>query len=91
MVLIKSANNSFMPGSTGGDVVKAYYAAKHTIWRTRAILSVLIDRALGLLALIVLGGVMASLQFNVPDCRRIAIACGATLVRVGTAIFGGRS
>jgi len=87
--MVSAFYGTFMPGSTGGDVVKAYYAAKHTIWRTRAILSVLIDRALGLLALIVLGGVMASLQFNVPDCRRIAIACGAMLTAtvVGAFVF----
>ena len=32
--------NTFMPGSTGGDLVKAYYASKHTPWRTRAVMSV---------------------------------------------------
>ena len=51
--------NSFMPGSTGGDLLKAYYVAKQTPHRTRAIMSVLIDRAVGLLALVILGGVMA--------------------------------
>src|SRR5688572_22628122 len=54
--------NSFMPGSTGGDLVKAYYVSKHTDLRTRAVLSVLVDRIIGLLALIILGGAMAALQ-----------------------------
>jgi uncharacterized protein (TIRG00374 family) len=87
--MVSAFYGTFMPGSTGGDVVKAYYAAKHTIWRTRAVLSVLIDRALGLLALIILGGVMASLQFSVPDCRRVAIACGAVLAAtvIGAFVF----
>ena len=31
--------NSFMPGSTGGDLIKAYYAAKHTTHKVRAVLS----------------------------------------------------
>ena len=53
--------NSFMPGSTGGDLLRGYYAAKHTTHRTRAILSVIVDRVIGLLALIILGGFMASL------------------------------
>ena len=71
--------STFMPGSTGGDLVKAYYAAKHTTHRTRAVMSVLIDRILGLLALIILGGIMASLQFNIPECRRVAIGCWGLL------------
>jgi uncharacterized protein (TIRG00374 family) len=87
--MVSAFYGTFMPGSTGGDVVKAYYAAKHTIWRTRAVLSVLIDRALGLLALVILGGIMASLQLSVPDCRRIAIACGAMLAAtvIGAFVF----
>ncbi len=52
--------NTFMPGSTGGDVLKAYYAAKLAPERrTRAVVSVIVDRAVGLLALILLGGTMA--------------------------------
>jgi uncharacterized protein (TIRG00374 family) len=81
--------NSFMPGSTGGDVVKAYYAAKNTPHKTRAVLTVIVDRIVGLLALLILGGVMAVVQFDVPECRRVAIAaaviCGATVV--GLAVF----
>ena len=71
--------NSFMPGSTGGDVIKAYYAAKHTTHRTRAVLTVLIDRIIGLLALLVLGGAMATLQWDVPECRRVAVGAGALI------------
>src|SRR5437667_3191023 len=55
--------NTFMPGSTGGDLLKAYYASKHTNHRTRAVMSVLVDRAIGLLALIVVGGAASTYQF----------------------------
>jgi uncharacterized protein (TIRG00374 family) len=55
--------NTFMPGSTGGDLLKAYYAAKQTPHRTRAVMSVIIDRILGLLALVILGGTMAAVQY----------------------------
>ncbi|HMB95030.1 MAG TPA: lysylphosphatidylglycerol synthase transmembrane domain-containing protein, partial [Tepidisphaeraceae bacterium] len=55
--------NTFMPGSTGGDVLKAYYASKQTPHRMRAIMSVVVDRLLGLIALVMLGGVMASYQY----------------------------
>lgn len=54
--------NTFMPGSTGGDVLKAYYASKQTPHRVHAVMSVLIDRVIGLVALVILGGVMAALM-----------------------------
>src|SRR4051812_42036185 len=74
--------NTFMPGSTGGDVLKAWYVAKHTTMRTRAVMSVLVDRMIGLLALIMVGGIAAGYQFvfgpaNDPSrhaCQRVAVA-----------------
>jgi uncharacterized protein (TIRG00374 family) len=71
--------NTFMPGSTGGDLIKAYYAAKHTTHKVRAVLSVIVDRVIGLLALIILGGVMAAVQWHVRDCRKVAIVCAAIM------------
>jgi uncharacterized protein (TIRG00374 family) len=81
--------NSFMPGSTGGDVVKAYYASKHTPHRTRAVLTVIVDRIVGLLALLLLGGIMAGLQYDVPECRRVALAAVVIVVltTVGLTVF----
>jgi hypothetical protein len=81
--------NTFMPGSTGGDLIKAYYAAKHTTHKVRAVLSVIVDRVIGLLALVLLGGVMASVQWHVPDCRRVAIVCGLLILLtiVGLVVF----
>jgi uncharacterized protein (TIRG00374 family) len=87
--------NTFMPGSTGGDVVKAYYAAKNAPrQRTRAVMSVIVDRAIGLLALIILGGVMAAyiaISKHAPGdpivhrCAQVAIGA---LVIVGGTITG---
>jgi len=83
--------NTFMPGSTGGDLLKAYYASKHTDHRTRAVLSVIIDRVIGLVALIIMGGVMASIQYwrspspddpATRDCRRVAIGSGLIMLAV---------
>lgn len=51
--------NSFLLGSTGGDVLKAIYAARSTTHRTRAVVSVAVDRVIGLYGLIVLGGAVA--------------------------------
>ena len=81
--------NTFMPGSTGGDVLKAYYVAKHTHLRTRAVMSVIVDRAIGLVALIILGGSMAALQWHVPACRQIAIGAAGLIgaLVVGLLVF----
>jgi uncharacterized protein (TIRG00374 family) len=81
--------NTFMPGSTGGDLVKAWYASKHTPHRTWAVISVLMDRAIGLLALVILGGAMAAYQWQTPACRKVAIVSGAllALTAVGLTVF----
>jgi uncharacterized membrane protein YbhN (UPF0104 family) len=69
--------NTFMPGSTGGDLLKAYYIAKHTVLRTRAVMSVIVDRILGLLSLIVMGGAMAGVQyFRLPGDDPARVWCG---------------
>ena len=75
--------NTFMPGSTGGDVLKAYYVVKHAPQRrTSAVMSVIIDRILGLLTLIMIGGVMAAARFAVhprmddptsAECLKVAV------------------
>jgi uncharacterized protein (TIRG00374 family) len=81
--------NTFMPGSTGGDVLKAYYAAKHTHLRTRAVMSVIVDRAIGLIALIILGGTMATMQWREPEARQVAVLAFAivALLVAGMGIF----
>lgn len=40
--------NNFMPGSVGGDFVRAWYVTRHTDKKFQAALSVFVDRALGL-------------------------------------------
>ena len=89
--------NTFMPGSTGGDVLKAYYAAKQTADRkTAAVMSVIIDRILGLLALIILGGTVATYQYvNSPvktdpvarSCKHVALFALASLACTGIGLL----
>jgi uncharacterized protein (TIRG00374 family) len=90
--LVGAFYNAFMPGTTGGDLIKAYYAAKQTDHRTRAVLSVLIDRVIGLMALIVVGGAMAAFQWHIPDCRRVALLSALITggVTVGMVVFYSR-
>ena len=49
--------NYCMPGSTGGDVIKAYYTAKNSSRRADSVMTVIIDRIVGLLGLFVLAGI----------------------------------
>lgn len=78
--------NTFMPGSTGGDLLKAYYASKQTTHRARAVFSVLVDRIIGLMALIVMGGAMAALQyFSAATNDDATQACGQ--VALGSALI----
>jgi len=89
--MVGSFYNTFMPGSTGGDVFKAIYAARQTPHRTRAVMSVIVDRVIGLLALVLLGGIMATVGlFTIdptdPARRKCAqIAVGSLAIILGTA------
>ena len=80
--------NTFMLGVTGGDVLKAYYASKQTPHRMGAVLSVFVDRVIGLLSLVIMGGIMATLQYFTSEhrddpasraCLRIALGSAAVL------------
>lgn len=51
--------NSFLLGSTGGDLMKAYYAARETRHKkTEAIVTVFVDRLVGLWAMLIFAGVL---------------------------------
>lgn len=57
--------NAFLLGSTGGDVVKAWYAARLTHHkRAEAALTVVVDRLLGTLALLVFAALMIPLAWH---------------------------
>lgn len=56
-LLLTFAGNFFnfaMPGTTGGDIYKAYHIAKRTHRRTEGITIVLLDRAVGLISFLIL-------------------------------------
>jgi len=54
--------NNFMPGSVGGDLVRAGYVTKHTEKRFEAALSVFVDRAIGVFSTLIIA-VFFSLLF----------------------------
>jgi hypothetical protein len=53
--------NLFLPGTTGGDVVKAYYITHYTHRKTEVVTIVFIDRIIGLIGMVLLaaGGIAA--------------------------------
>ncbi len=48
--------NNFMPGSVGGDLLRAWYVTKHTDKKFEAVLSVFVDRFIGLLSTLIIAG-----------------------------------
>ncbi len=46
--------SNFMPGSVGGDLVRAWYVAKHTHKRMASVVSVLVDRILALIGTLIM-------------------------------------
>lgn len=72
--------NLCMPGTTGGDVMKAYYAARGTRQRADAVVSIAIDRVCGLVGLVLVVGCIGLLSFDDPLIRRLTISMWAGLV-----------
>jgi uncharacterized protein (TIRG00374 family) len=57
--------NQFLPGGTGGDIVKTYLLWKETPGKKPgALLAVMFDRMVGLVALIIITGVLIFLRYN---------------------------
>lgn len=65
--------NLVIPGAVGGDVIKAAYLCREQARKTQAVSTMVIDRALGLLALFLLAGVMGLGIWSTadPEVRRL--------------------
>jgi len=86
--------NSFLLGSTGGDLMKAYYAAHETRHRkTEAVVTVLVDRLIGLLSMLLFAVAMMPLNWTLlASHRRLATLAGVvTLMLVGGLAVAGLS
>jgi len=90
--------NSFLLGSTGGDLIKAYYAARVTHHRkTEAVTTVFVDRLIGLWAMLLFAGLMMMPNLSLlmhhgelaaPAVVILAMLVALTLV-LGVAFWGG--
>jgi hypothetical protein len=81
--------NCFMPGMTGGDLMKAYYVARRSNKREAAVVSIVADRAVGMIAMVLLACVAAviGLQSDVGGAELRAIAWIAGIVLAGMAVY----
>ena len=86
--------NMFMPGGTGGDVLKIVYLVKEIPGnqRGKGMLAVLMDRLIGLLALIIISSTIIAIQYGwlvtVPIARHLTWVLLAILVcSLGGIIF----
>ena len=77
--------NFFLPGSTGGDVLRAYLVTRRTASRTVAVATVLLDRFVGLAGMAFLAGVMTLLTWGNPQSRRASLAVAVTLLIIAAA------
>lgn len=63
--LIAHFFNSFLLGSTGGDLMKAFYAARETAHRkTEAVVTVFVDRVIGLWSMLLFALAMTALNLD---------------------------
>jgi uncharacterized protein (TIRG00374 family) len=83
--------NFCMPGTTGGDVVKAYYTAKNSGQRSTAVMSVLFDRLVGLLALVLLAALVGLTMLDQPFVARITFSLWVGLLLLTLALVAYQS
>ena len=78
--------NSFLPTAVGGDVYRVYRTLPMKHYRSRALSAVMVERAVGLLALLALGGVGAVLLADAFAAARLY--CIALLVGTAAGAVG---
>lgn len=74
--------NNCMPGSVGGDLVRAWYVTKHTNKKFEAALSVFVDRVIGLASTLVIA-LFFLFIFSVRSQTSTHRQSGATLKQIG--------
>src|SRR5437763_15808263 len=76
LFLIGMFYNQFLPGGTGGDIIKSYFLLKETPdKKAGALLAVVFDRLIGLVAPVGITVTLVSLRFDIlsksPETRRL--------------------
>jgi len=73
--------NSFMPGGAGGDIIKAVYLLRHSAQKETAATMIFIDRVIGLVGLLLLGG--AVVLFAGDNIEGVGLEIGAVSLALG--------
>ncbi len=85
--------NTFMFGGLGGDAVKVAYVIKSTGKRAGALASVMVDRAIGLVAIMAIGGMAMALSYHevmaTPELHDLAVVTFALLFGISVAVLVG--
>jgi uncharacterized protein (TIRG00374 family) len=95
LFLIGMFYNQFLPGGTGGDIIKSYLLLKETDRTAGALLAVIFDRLIGLVALVTITCVLTSVRFHwlaqTPQTRGflwfLLIALGSSLLGLFTSFI----
>ena len=84
--------SNWLPGSMGGDFVKAYYIASQTHRKAEAVTVVFLDRFIGLIAMCMLGAVavLASLHDERVRTAQVLVGLFLAAVAVGAVVFYSR-
>ncbi len=89
LVMVGTFFNFCMPGTTGGDVIKAYYAARYSDRRTDSVMSIIVDRVAGLLGLVVLAAIVGLFMLHDPKVAKLTgfIWAGMLCFGVGASVY----
>jgi glycosyltransferase 2 family protein len=87
--------SNFLPGGAGGDLVRAYYVCQAArSRRTVALLSIVVDRAVGLIGFATVGLLLmaleARLKFGALELSLVLVSAGLIAGVVIVAFFGGK-
>jgi len=77
--------NFALPGTTGGDLVKAYYLTHYTHLKTEVVTTVFLDRAIGLFGILLLAATGIAITWNPAQFSYLASVLGLIVV----ALFAG--
>jgi uncharacterized protein (TIRG00374 family) len=79
LFLIGMFYNQFLPGGTGGDIIKSYLLLKETVhYKAGALLAVVFDRLIGLVALVTITVTLVALRFDLLWRTPVTIESGFT-------------
>jgi glycosyltransferase 2 family protein len=79
--------NSFMPGGAGGDIIKAVYLLRHSAEKEMAATMIFIDRVIGLVGLLLLGGTVVLFASERIEGVGFEIGAVSLAIGVGSVVF----